>query len=214
MRAASLLAVFALVSMTAAEDAKTVRLSFEGAPAGALPRGWKAAKTGTGAGSVWSIVEDKEAPGGKAVAQTSAAGFGSLFNLCLNDEVRFTDLDATFSVKPVAGKADQGGGFLWRCKDADNYYIARWNPLEDNYRFYKVVDGKRSAPIADAKIEVPAKRWHTMRIVCQGERVQCYLDGKLYIDEKDATFKDAGKIGFWTKADAQTRFANLQITGK
>ena len=53
------------------------------------------------------------------------------------------DVDLAVSFKAVAGKIDQGGGPVWRYKDAKNYYIARVNPLEDNYRLYKVVDGER-----------------------------------------------------------------------
>jgi hypothetical protein len=30
---------------------------------------------------------------------------------------------------------------VWLYVDADNYYIARMNPLEDNFRVYKVVGG-------------------------------------------------------------------------
>ena len=42
----------------------------------------------------------------------------------------------------MKGKLDQGGGLVWRYKDANNYYIARMNPLEDNFRVYKEVAGK------------------------------------------------------------------------
>jgi hypothetical protein len=43
----------------------------------------------------------------------------------------------------------------------------------------------------------------------QGDRMICYLDGKKHLDAKDETFAEAGKIGLWTKADAQTRFDDL-----
>jgi hypothetical protein len=32
---------------------------------------------------------------------------------------------------------------VWGYQDANNYYLARLNPLEDNYRVYKVVAGQR-----------------------------------------------------------------------
>ena len=76
------------------------------------------------------------------LAQT-AAGPSSLFNLCIADKTSFADVDLSVAFKAVAGKKDQGGGLLWRCKDANNYYVVRHNPLEDNFRLYKVVDGKR-----------------------------------------------------------------------
>ena len=36
---------------------------------------------------------------------------------------------------------------------------------------------------------------------------------QIRLDVKDDTFKDAGKIGLWTKADAQTYFADLKARG-
>ena len=101
---------------------------------------------------------------------------------------------------------------MWRYKDAGNYYVARMNPLEDNYRVYKVVAGKRTQ-LGSVDVKVPAGQWHTLRVVQKADRIQCYLDGKSQLDVKDDTFPDAGKIGLWTKADAQTDFADLKAKG-
>ncbi len=38
--------------------------------------------------------------------------------------------------------------------------------------------------------------------------------GKKYPDVKDLTFQEAGTIGLWTKADAQTEFDDLTVSGK
>jgi prepilin-type processing-associated H-X9-DG protein len=38
---------------------------------------------------------------------------------------------------------------IWRAKDARNDYIARYNPLEDNVRVYKVEGGERTVNIRD-----------------------------------------------------------------
>ena len=84
------------------------------------------------------------------------------------------------------------------------------NPLEDNFRLYKVVNGKRSE-LASSDIAVAEGKWHTIRIVHKGEQIKCYLNGKLHLEAKDATFKDAGKIGLWTKANAQTYFDDIVI---
>jgi hypothetical protein len=188
-------------------------LNLEKAEIGKLPEGWIAAKTGEGEGSVWKVVEDPSAPGGKALAQTSADGPNKLFNLCVAKEASFRDLDMSIDFKANAGKLDQGGGLVWRYKDAKNYYVARMNPLEDNFRFYKVADGKRTQ-LATADVKAPAGQWHRLRVVQDHNRVQCYLDGKLYLDVQDETFSDVGQIGFWTKADAQTSFADLKGCGK
>jgi len=42
--------------------------------------------------------------------------------------------------------------------------------------------------------------------------VDTALREKVYLDVRDATISKPGKIGLWTKADAQTRFAALTVT--
>jgi hypothetical protein len=185
-------------------------LSLDEVKVGELPQGWVAAMTGEGPGSVWKVVEDATAPHGKKVlAQTSDQGPNRFFNLCVAETTSFSDVDLTVTFKAVAGKLDQGGGLVWRYKDANNYYIARMNPLEDNYRVYKEVAGKR-IQLGTVDIKIPSKTWHTLRVIHESDHILCFLDGKLLLDVKDDTFQDAGKIGLWTKADAQTYFADFQ----
>ena len=135
------------------------RMSLKDSRVGELPRGWIAAKTGEGPGSVWKVVADATAQGGKVIAQTSAEGPNRLFNLCVAEDTSLTDVDLTVAFKAVAGKLDQGGGPVWRFRDAINYYLARMNPLEDNFRVYRVVDGKR-AQLDSAEVRVSAGEWH------------------------------------------------------
>jgi hypothetical protein len=185
-------------------------LSLVNVPVGQLPPDWMAAKTGEGPGSVWKVVEDATAPSaGKALAQTSAEGPKPLFNLCVAKKTKFRDLELTVAFKSVAGKIDQGGGLVWRYADAKNYYVARMNPLEHNYRVYKVVAGKRTQ-LATADLKIDASKWHTLRVSHKGNQIQCYFDGKRHLDVKDDTFPKAGKVGLWTKADAQTHFADFR----
>ena len=54
--------------------------------------------------------------------------------------------------------------------------------------------------------------WHTLRVTMMGDHIQCYYDGKRFLDVKDSTFSDAGKVGLWTKADAQTYFDDLTVS--
>ena len=44
-----------------------------------------------------------------------------------------------------------------------------------------------------------------------GDHVRCYLDGNLSLDAEDVTFQGTGKVGLWTRADAQTYFANPRV---
>ena len=142
------------------------------------------------------------------IGQVSASGQRPQFNLCVCDEVRLRDLSLALSFKAVAGKIDQGGGPIWRYQDPKNYYVARMNPLEDNFRVYKVRDGVRTQ-LASADAKLPAGEWHRIRISQVGDRIRCYLDDKLLLDVRDGTFLEAGKIGLWTKADAVTYFRDI-----
>lgn len=205
------LVLFGSLLMTA-DEPKSIRWSFEDAEVGKLPAGWSAAKTGEGPGSVWKVLLVAGAPNGPNVlAQTSAEGPKAMFNLCIANETSFTDVDLSVAIMPRVGDIDQGGGLVWRYRDANNYYVARVNPLEDNYRVYKVVAGKRTQ-LGSAEVEAPVGKWHTLRIVHKGDHIQCSLNGKLHLDVKDDTFKDAGKIGLWTKADAVSSFDDLAVS--
>ncbi len=179
---------------------------FESAAVGRLPAGWAAVQTGTGDGSVWEIRVDESSPAGTHVlAQTSSTAPSAMFNLCVKTESAALDVDLQVSLKAVSGKTDQGGGPLWRYQDANNYYIARFNPLENNFRIYKVVDGKRTQ-LATAKVAEANEIWHSIQIEHRGEQIRCSLDGKLLLDVKDNAILKSGKIGLWTKADAVTAF--------
>jgi hypothetical protein len=205
-------AMFVTMALLLAGGAKLPAVyDFEDGAVGKLPPGWIAAKGGKGDGSVWQIAEDKTAPKGPKVLAQTAAGPSSLFNLCVADKSSYTDLDLTVSFKAIAGKKDQGGGPMWRYQDADNYYIVRMNPLENNFRLYKVVAGKRLQLATAEDVILADGKWHTIRVVHKGERIQCFLNAKMHFDMKDDTLKTAGKIGVWTKADAQTYFDNIVI---
>lgn len=209
MKRASLFIVLVLAACGPGVAAEEFRMSLKGDKPGEMPKGWVAAKTGEGPGSVWKVVDDPTAAGGKALAQTSSEGKRRFFNLCVAEKTDFADVDITVAMKPVKGKIDQGGGPVWRYRDANNYYVARVNPLEDNYRVYKVVDGKRTQ-LASAEVKAPAGKWHRLRVVQQGDHIRCYLNGKPLLDVHDATFTAAGKVGLWTKADAVTHFDDFR----
>ncbi len=44
-----------------------------------------------------------------------------------------------------------------------------------------------------------------------GPKITCYLDGKPLLEAEDSTFTDAGVVGLWTKADAQSYFDDLTV---
>ena len=184
---------------------------FEKEAIGTMPKGWTSARTGTGEGSVWTLVEDKTAPRGSTVLAQTAESPETLFNVCVADDTSFTDVEVTVAFKAMQGKKDQGGGVVWRYVDNNNYYIARFNPLEDNYRLYKVVDGKRIQLATKEAIKAPAGEWHTLAVRMKGNEIVCHLNGKPVLEAKDDSFTKPGKVGLWTKADAQTYFDDFQV---
>ena len=185
--------------------------SFEGNQVGICPDGWEQAKTGEGPGCIWQVVADASASDGvHALAQMSSDGPRPVFNLCIVEDSAFQDPEISVSVKPLSGVVDQGGGPVWRYVDANNYYVARLNPLETNFRVYKVIDGVRTQ-LQSAEVDEPAGEWHTLRIEQRDNHIRGYLNGKLLLEVTDNSLADAGRIGLWTKADAVTLFDNLTV---
>ena len=192
------------------EDLRIEEWNFNKETVGKLPKGFSNQVTGRGNLGRWEIIEDKTAPGSPYVlAQTSSENFGYQFNLAVIEDADYSGLELEVKFKAISGEEDQGGGPIWRYQDPDNYYIARANPLENNFRVYKVVNGKRRQ-LASSNLKVTSREWHTIKIINKEGKIQCYYDKKLYLEVKDNTFKK-GKIGLWTKADAVTSFDDIKV---
>ncbi len=172
---------------------------------------WRVAETsGTGKAGKWTVVKDDSAPSKPNVLKLETQADGKTYNLCIAEKSSFKDLDLRVRVKAISGNVDQGGGPIWRCKDENNYYICRINPLEGNFRVYKVEKGKRTE-LESAKLETKTGQWYEVRVVMVGKRIECYVDGKKHLDATDDTFKVAGKVGLWTKADASSSFDEVAV---
>lgn len=208
--------VVALVALAGAavwaDEGKQRAFKFGKADLGRVPAGWKAEQTGKGEGSVWKVVADDTAPSksGYALAQTGK-GPGGVFNICVAEDTKPKDVELSVSFKAVAGESDQGGGFVWRYKDNNNYYICRMNPLEDNYRVYKVLASKRTELGRKEGLKVKRGEWHRLKVEVKGTKMEGYLDGEKMWEITDDTYKDAGKVGLWSKADAQTYFDEFKV---
>jgi hypothetical protein len=194
-------------TLAVAADKGEFKATFDKTSLNKVPPGWTVAKTGKAEGSAWKVVADETAPSksGVALAQVAASP-SAVFNLCVADNSRFQNAELSVAFKAIKGQIDQGGGMVWRYQDSDNYYICRMNPLESNYRLYKVVAGKRVQLDTKEKLAVKANEWHRLKVEMEGSEIRCYLDGEKMLAAKDDTFKTAGKVGLWSKADAQTHF--------
>jgi hypothetical protein len=174
--------------------------TFENESVGAPPKGF------TPSVGEWNVMTTDE---GKVLAQ-SARNANPVFNIVLVDDTMAKDVDVSVKVKALAGEFDQGGGLVWRASDAKNYYIARFNHKEDNFRVYKVVDGVRSQPFQNADVK-HHDGWTVVRVTMKGDHIECFIDGQKYLDVHDSTFPKAGKIGVWSKSDARSQFDDLTL---
>ncbi len=175
--------------------------NFDSAATGQAPPGWMATQTGSGHAK-WTIEKDDTAPSKPNVLKQSGE---ATYPVCIKNDTSLKDGFVEVKFKPVAGKEDQAGGVIWRCKDTDNYYIARANALEDNVTIYHTIKGKRVS-FKNVNTKVAPNQWHTLRVDFSGDHFIVTFDGKKVIDAKDDSFKDAGQVSVWTKADSVTLF--------
>jgi hypothetical protein len=204
------------LTTVAAEKAKAeaYKMSFDDVKAGELPKGWKIDATNPkGALAEWKVVADDKAPSKPNVLSITKMTdlSGGHFNLCWTPDVKFQNGTVEVKMRANTGDADQGGGPIWRVKDAKNYCVARYNPLETNYRLYYVKDGKRVQFATVEKLEVKTGEWCTMKVVVSGDKVEGWLNGKKVVEGTDANITEAGGVGLWSKADAASSFDDFEV---
>jgi hypothetical protein len=175
------------------------------------PRGFEFGRTGEGKLGDWRIIVREDAPSGKQVlAQMDEDPTDYRFPVAYTGPA-MKDLRLSVRCWPDSGKVDQGFGLIFRVKDADNYYVARANALEDNVRLYHVVKGKRRQ-FGGWNGKVTSRVWHELAVEAKGDHFTVFFDGQKVIDEHDSTFTEPGKFGVWTKADSVIFFDNLTAT--
>ena len=197
--------VLGLPSVAAAQ-----MVTFAEAIVGSTPKDFEYALTGRGPTGRWEIVGDPAASGGKALAQISRDRTDYRFPLAIYASSLPPDVEVTIRFKPTAGDVDQAGGLVVRLIDSNNYYVARANALEDNIRFYRVVDGNRQQ-LGGATVKVKSGEWRTLTLRAQGERFTVSSNGMELFAVSDKTFRGPGKVALWTKSDSVTSFDLLEI---
>ena len=183
-------------------------VDFEKTSVGQLPDGWIGGVTGGGSPK-WSIEADTTASSQPNVLKQSGEG---TYPWCVKKNVSLKDGYVEVKFKPISGSEDQAGGIVWRWQDGDNYYITRANALEDNVTIYHTVKGSRRA-FKNVSMKVASNEWHTLRVDFQGNQFKVTFDGKVAIEATDDTFKEAGAVGVWTKADSITLFDDFSFEG-
>ena len=204
-------------------DVSAQTISFDRAPTGPVGGDWTVAMTHEGGAPKWEIVADPSAASKPNVlAQTSTDNTSGRFPLAIYEKATLTNGSLTVRFKTISGARDQAAGLVWRYKNPDNYYIVRANALENNVVLYKVEGGKRlslepkgtPSKTYGVKHQVPKQTWSTLRVSFDGARFEVFFDGTRIMEVEDRTFTEAGKVGFWTKADSVTYFDDFQIDKK
>ena len=183
--------------------------NFDNVKPGELPADWQGGLTGKGKPK-WAVVKDPSAPSKSNVLKQSGEG---TFPWCVKNDTSLVDGYAEVKFKPLSGKDDQAGGLIWRWQDGDNYYISRANALEDNVTVYHTVKVRRTEK-KRVEMKVASNQWHTMRVDFKGNHFTVTFDGKKALEWDDETFKSAGAVGVWTKADSVTLFDDFSFGEK
>jgi hypothetical protein len=216
--------VFTLAALTLPAWAAELQFDFSQFPVDQAPPGFRSVVAGQGKPGDWKLILDEVPPllaplSDKAPAVTKRAVLAQLaqdptdehFPILVYDGERFTDFKLTTRFKTVKGAVEQMAGVVFRLQDERNFYVVRASSLGNTFRFYKVMDGQRAAPIG-TELGIPTGVWHELSVECKGNQIRCLLDGKEALPTlTDNTFS-RGKIGFWTKSDAVSYFADARIT--
>jgi hypothetical protein len=217
-RVASLLLVLSL-PLQAAERV----FDFSRTKPGEAPADFRGTLTGTGLPGEWKVIEEELisplAPADArpsvttrqpVLAQLSQDKTDERFPLLVYEGETFSDFTLTTRFKTVSGLVEQMAGVAFRIQDETNYYVLRASSLGNSFRFYKFVQGERSQPVG-VDVEVPRGVWQELAVECTGNRIRCLLNGRqLFPDLTDDSFSE-GRIGFWTKSDSVSYFADARI---
>jgi len=211
---AAVLSVSSLaIAQSGNEKSSSKTWNFDADKPGEPPAGFEFGRTGQGSEGKWVVRAAQDSPNNHVLVQESADPTDYRFPLAVVKEGSYKDVTLSVRARPVSGEVDQGFGMVWRYKDANNYYIARCNADEDNCTIYHTVAGSRRS-FQNKPIKVAKNTWHTLKVDAAGNHFVVWFDGNKVLDATDDTFKDAGRVGLWTKADSVIQFDDFTVTPK
>ncbi len=177
------------------------------------PAGMHPYTLGPGRPSRWLVQAVPDAAGGKALVQIDEDDNHSRYPLALLDGVIARDLRVGVHARAVRGQLDRSFGVILRARDDRNFYLARANTSEispENVRLYVFVDGKRSQ-LDEWEGSAKPGVWHDLALEAVGDQLTVRFDGKPVIKRRDTTFREAGGVGVWTKAESVSQFDRITI---
>jgi hypothetical protein len=201
-----------IAGQTSAQDMALDRAwTFDTAAPGTLPEAFSvgALFDGRPAGEWKILITSRAKSPSQVLAQLSSKGADHAYKIVLLEGTMSANVDLEVSFLPVSGKADLGGGLIWRAKDDRNYYLVRASAVEQNVTLYRIVKGVRHV-IKSYNRAIGRSDWHTLRVVQHGCEMQIRYDDEPLFQLCERTF-ERGRIGLWTKSDAVTYFDDLQL---
>jgi len=216
---------FWLVAVVAlAARAAERKFDFSQFPVNTPPAGFRSAVAGEGRPGDWRVILDEVAPlltplTDKAPAAAKRAVLAQLardptdehFPLLIFEEETFTDFTFSTRFKTVAGEREQMAGVIFRAQNERSFYVLRASSLGNTLRFYKVVDGQRGPPIGPQQ-EIARGVWHELAVECKGNQIRCLFNGREALPPLTDNSFSRGKVGFWTKSDSVSYFADARVT--
>lgn len=214
--------LLALALLTLPLTAAERKFDFSELREGQTPPGFRSTVTGQGKPGDWRVIMDEVpsllpalTPGARGVAkkavlaQLAQDATDEHFPLLIYEGDTMDDFTLTTRFKTVRGVMEQMAGIAFRIQNETNYYVVRASSLGNTFRFYKVLNGERG-PLVGPQVPIPSGVWHELTVECKGNQIRCLLDGKELITATDHAFT-SGKIGFWTKSDSVSYFADTRI---
>jgi len=122
----------------------------------------------------------------------------------------FKNGEITVRFEGLSGRIDQGAGILFNLKPNGDYLTIRANCLENNLVLWKFERGRRSSVEWVRNTPTASRQWHDLKVRIAGNKVEGYLDGKLYL-QHTLPQPVSGKIGLWSKADSYMHFDDFTV---
>ncbi|MDB6068216.1 MAG: hypothetical protein JWR26_4424 [Pedosphaera sp.] len=195
------------------------RFDFSGVPTNQPPPGCFSTIAGTGKPGNWKVIMD-DVPLGTADATTNKAVVAQLawdttdehYPLLILGENTYNDFTLTTRFKTVDGLAEQMAGVAFRIQDEKNFYVARASSIGNSIYVYKFEKGIRDQKVHAASATIGKGVWHELTVACEGTTIKVLLDGTLAMPPFSDDSFAGGKVGYWTKSDSISYFADTRIS--
>lgn len=223
-----LISIFSAALLALSAHAAERAFDFGETPVDQTPTNFHALVAGRGRPADWKILLDDVPPvlaplTSKAesvtkrpvLAQVTREPFSVRFPLFIFDGDTYRDFKFTARFKLAGGALAEAAGLVFRFENESNFFIVLANGTEGTFQCTRVIDGKMQPPLPlnPPQIQIGKGQWHNISIQCEGTRITGSLDGGDQIKLVDnSAAKIIGKIGFCTRADAVTYFADARVT--